>query len=60
MKVSAAGNEQCAAWREGTQDDLVFAVELAYWRAAKAFPEDARGTARWWTPGDGLGMGRLA
>jgi hypothetical protein len=58
VKVSAAGNEQYAAWREGTQDDLVSAVELASWSAAKAFPEDARGTARWWTRGgEGLGLG---
>ena len=59
VKISPAGNEQYAAWREGTHDDLVFAVALAYWSAAKAFPEDARGTARWWTREDGLGMGRL-
>jgi hypothetical protein len=59
VKGSAAGNEQYAAWREGTHDDLVFAVALAYWSAARAFPEDARGTARWWTREDGLGMGRL-
>jgi len=57
VKVSAAGDEQYAAWREGTHDDLVFAVALAYWSAARAFPEDARGTARWWTREDGLGMG---
>ena len=59
VKVSASGNEQYAAWREGTHDDLVFAVALAYWSAARAFPADARGTARWWTREDGLGMGRL-
>src|ERR1019366_8274401 len=43
----------------GAHDDLVFAVALAYWSAARAFPEDARGTARWWSREDGLGLGRL-
>jgi hypothetical protein len=38
VKVSPAGNEQYAAWREGTHDDLVFAVALAYWSAGKASP----------------------
>ena len=31
VRVSASGNEQFGAWREGTHDDLVFAVALAVW-----------------------------
>ncbi len=49
VRVSPAGNEQYAAWREGTHDDLVFAVALAYWSVAKAFPNGAQGNDRWWT-----------
>src|ERR1035441_9177845 len=37
VKVSAAGNEQYAAWREGPHDDLVFAAALAYWSAQKVY-----------------------
>ena len=49
VRVSQAGNEQYAAWREGTHDDLVFAVALAYWSAQKAFPNTGQGNDRWWT-----------
>ena len=49
VRVSPAGNEQYAAWREGTHDDLVFAVALAYWSALKAFPNPPQGNDRWWT-----------
>ena len=49
VKVSPAGNEQYAAWREGTHDDLVFAVALAYWSAQKAYPNGPQGNDRWWT-----------
>jgi hypothetical protein len=59
VKISAVGNEQYAAWQERTHDDVVFAVALAYWSASRAFPEDYRGTARWWTLEDGLGTGSL-
>jgi hypothetical protein len=31
VKVTSAGREQFGAWREGTHDDLVFAVALACW-----------------------------
>ena len=61
VRVSAAGNEQYAAWREGTHDDLVFAVALAYWSAQKAFPNAGRRNAQWWTNGhqeDAAGMFR--
>jgi hypothetical protein len=49
VRVSPSGNEQYAAWREGTHDDLVFAVALAYWSAQRAFPNAAKGNERWWT-----------
>jgi hypothetical protein len=49
VRVSPAGNEQYAAWREGTHDDLVFAVALAYWSALKAYPNPLQGNDRWWT-----------
>jgi hypothetical protein len=35
VKVSAAGNEQFEAWRESDHDDLVFALGMAVWMAAK-------------------------
>lgn len=35
VKISAAGNEQFGAWREGTHDDMVFAVALACWGAGE-------------------------
>lgn len=38
VKVTAAGNEQYGAWREGEHDDLVFAVALACWGARKVCP----------------------
>lgn len=38
-KVSTAGNEQYAAWREGEHDDLVLAVALAGWLAEKYAPQ---------------------
>lgn len=49
VRISAAGNEQYAAWREGTHDDLVFAVALAYWSVAKAYPKGRVGESeQWW------------
>jgi hypothetical protein len=35
VKVTSAGREQFGAWREGTHDDLVFAVALACWGSKK-------------------------
>jgi len=35
VKISAAGNELFGAWREGTHDDMVFAVALACWGAKR-------------------------
>ena len=49
-KVSSAGREQYGAWREGTHDDLVFAVALACWGARKIYPGGASG---WWSGGKG-------
>src|ERR1017187_9136847 len=46
VKVTLAGNEQYGAWREGTHDDLVFAVALACWSARKVYPTP-EGDARW-------------
>ena len=33
VRVTAEGNEQYGAWREGSHDDLALAVALACWRA---------------------------
>jgi hypothetical protein len=43
VKVSGAGREQYGAWREGTHDDLVFAVGLACWGVRKIYPGGASG-----------------
>ncbi len=48
VKISAAGNEQFGAWREGQHDDLVFAVALACWGARKSYPFDLSGRQRYW------------
>ena len=49
VKISLTGQEQYGAWREGTHDDLVFAVALAYWHAQKMYPNDLAGGEQWWT-----------
>jgi hypothetical protein len=33
MKVSAAGNDQYEAWREGIHDDLILSIAIAIWLA---------------------------
>ena len=38
VKITASGNEQYGAWREGEHDDLVLAVALACWGARRAWP----------------------
>jgi hypothetical protein len=48
VKVTAAGNTQYGAWREGTHDDLVLAVALACWAAQKRHPYPLRGEAAYW------------
>jgi hypothetical protein len=42
VRVTAHGNEQFGAWREGSHDDLVFAVALSCWGVRKAYPWDCR------------------
>ncbi|MDP2995867.1 MAG: hypothetical protein Q8N47_00175 [Bryobacterales bacterium] len=43
VKVGGEGREQYGVWREGTHDDLVFAVVLAYWAARKMYPNEPTG-----------------
>jgi hypothetical protein len=49
VKISLSGHEQYAVWREGTHDDLVFAVALACWNAQNKYPSDPAGGEQWWT-----------
>ena len=49
VKITLSGQEQYAAWREGTHDDLVFAVALACWNAQNMYPNDPAGGEQWWT-----------
>lgn len=49
VKVTSAGREQFGAWREGTHDDLVFAVALACWLAQKTHPKEPAGADAWCT-----------
>ena len=49
VKITLAGHEQYGAWREGTHDDLVFAVALACWNAQNMYPDDREGGEQWWT-----------
>ena len=48
VKVGCEGREQFGAWREGTHDDLVFAVALAYWAARKMYPNQPSGEEAYW------------
>ena len=48
VKVGSEGREQYGAWREGTHDDLVFAVALAYWAARKLYPGEPTGEEAYW------------
>jgi hypothetical protein len=48
VKVGCDGREQYGAWREGTHDDLVFAVALAYWAARKMYPNEPAGEEAHW------------
>jgi hypothetical protein len=52
VRITAAGNEQFGAWREGSHDDLVFAVALSCWGVRKAYPRDAGSERRYccWPP----------
>ena len=49
VKITSPGHEQFGAWREGSHDDLVFAVALACWAARKAYPRDLGGKQEYWT-----------
>jgi hypothetical protein len=49
VKITLSGQEQYAAWREGTNDDLEFAVALACWNAQNMYPNDPAGGKQWWT-----------
>jgi hypothetical protein len=49
VKATSPGHEQFGAWREGTHDDLVFAVALACWGARRAYPGDVGGRQGCWT-----------
>jgi hypothetical protein len=57
VKVTSSGHEQFEAWREGTHDDLVFAVALACWRAQKAFLNEPAGEEAYWRQPSGGGFG---
>jgi hypothetical protein len=48
VKITLAGHEQYGGWREGTHDDLVFAVALACWNAQNMYPNDPAGGEQWW------------
>ena len=48
VKVGGEGREQYGAWREGTHDDLVFAVALACWAARKMYPREPAGQEANW------------
>jgi hypothetical protein len=48
VKLTAAGNMQFGAWREGTHDDLVLAVALACWGARKMYPNGPYGGESYW------------
>ena len=43
VKITLTGHEQYGCWREGTHDDLVFAVALACWNAQRMYPNDPAG-----------------
>jgi hypothetical protein len=49
VKILPSGYEQYGAWREGTHDDLVFAVALACWNHRNMYPKDPAGGEQWWT-----------
>jgi hypothetical protein len=49
VKITSSGNEQFGAWREGSHDDLVFAVALACWATRKAYVRDIGGNQEYWT-----------
>jgi len=48
VKVGCEGREQYGAWREGTHDELVFAVALACWAARKIYPNEPAEEETYW------------
>jgi hypothetical protein len=54
-KVTAAGNTQFGAWREGSHDDLVLAVALACWGARRMYPQGPDGAEAYWRRTGGTG-----
>ncbi len=48
VKEGCEGREQYGARREGTHDDLVFTVALAYWAARKMYPREPEGEEAFW------------
>ena len=48
VKITASGNEQYGAWREGEHDDLVLAVALACWGARRVYPNPPYGEEGYW------------
>jgi hypothetical protein len=48
VKITASGNEQYGAWREGEHDDLVLAVALACWGARRVYPNPPYGEEAYW------------
>ena len=48
VRVTASGNEQMGSWRDGSHDDLVFAVALACWAAGKIYPQAPSGEGAYW------------
>ncbi len=53
MKINDKANDSYGAWREGTHDDLLFAVMLAAWRANRpeAPPAPKSTVQHTWLPG---------
>ena len=49
VKIWRSGHEQYAVWREGTHDDLVFAVAVACWPHQNMYSDDPAGGEQWWT-----------
>jgi hypothetical protein len=48
VKITAAGNTQFGAWREGAHDDLVLALALACWSARQVYPHGPYGEDAYW------------
>ena len=49
VRIALSGNEQYGARREGSHDDLAFAVALALWATRKAYLLEAGDSHKCWT-----------